>query len=121
MAIAQRVIEARIAQASGDHPQAATLFSRAAEIQEKLPYMEPPFWYYPVHQSLGASLLAQGKIDEAETAFQVALQRSPNNGWAATGLLRAAKARGNERAAEDANSLIKRNWFGKGLPNLEHL
>ena len=27
--------------------------------------MEPPFWYYPVHQSLGAALLPGGGTDEA--------------------------------------------------------
>jgi tetratricopeptide (TPR) repeat protein len=121
MAIAQRVIEARIAQASGDHARAASLFSEAAETQDRLPYMEPPFWYYPVHQSLGASLLAQGKVEEAEAAFRAALKSAPNNGWAAAGLLRAAEARGDTRVAEDAKSLLQRNWFGESVPDLDRL
>ena len=31
-----------------------------ADVQDRLPYMEPPFWYYPIHQSLGSALMAQG-------------------------------------------------------------
>ena len=35
--------------------------------------MEPPYWYYPVRQSLGAALLAAGRVAEAEVAFRAAL------------------------------------------------
>jgi tetratricopeptide (TPR) repeat protein len=121
LAIAGRVIEARIAQAGGDHARAASLFAEAAATQDKLPYMEPPFWYYPVHQSLGASLLLQGKTDEAEAAFRAALQRSPNNGWAAAGLLRAAETRGHASAVEAARTLLQKNWFGESVPELDQL
>jgi tetratricopeptide (TPR) repeat protein len=121
LAIAARVIEARAAQAGGDHAAAAAKFAQAAEIQDRLPYMEPPFWYYPVHQSLGAALLAQGKIAEAEVAFRTALQRAPNNGWAAAGLLRAAEARGDAQAADEARALMKKNWFGEEMPALDRL
>jgi tetratricopeptide (TPR) repeat protein len=121
LAIATHEIEARIAQKAGDHARAATLFAEAAEIQDRLPYMEPPFWYYPVHQSLGAALMAQGKTEEAETAFREALKRSPNNGWAAAGLLRAAEARGNAHTAEEARALMQKNWFGEGMPSLDQL
>jgi len=121
LAIAGTVIEARIAQAGGDHGKAAALFAEAAGIQDRLPYMEPPFWYYPVHQSLGAALLQQGKTDEAQAAFREAMQRSPNNGWAAAGLLQAAEARGDAAAAEEARALMKKNWFGEGEPSLDQL
>jgi tetratricopeptide (TPR) repeat protein len=121
LAIAERVVEGRIAQAAGDHARAASLFSEAAATQDKLPYMEPPFWYYPVHQSLGASLLAQGKAEEAEAAFRAALQRVPNNGWAAAGLLRAVRARGDLKAVDAAKTLMQRNWFGEDVPELDRL
>ncbi len=121
LAIAVREINARLAQAEGDQRQAAALFAEAADIQDRLPYMEPPFWYYPVHQSLGAALMAQGKPVEAEAAFRAALQRSPNNGWAAAGLLRAAEARGDRQAMEEARALMQKNWFGAGMPAPEQL
>jgi tetratricopeptide (TPR) repeat protein len=121
LAIATREIEARIAQKAGDHARAAALFAEAADVQDRLPYMEPPFWYYPVHQSLGAALMAQDKPEEAEAAFRAALQRSPNNGWAAAGLLRATEARGDADAAEKTRLLLKKSWFGAGMPSLDQL
>jgi tetratricopeptide (TPR) repeat protein len=121
LAIAAKVVEARIAQAKGDHVQAAVQFAEAAAIQDQLPYMEPPFWYYPVHQSLGAELLQQGKNEEAQAAFRVALEHTPNNGWAAAGLLKAAEARGDAAATEEARMLMKKNWFGEENPSLDRL
>ncbi|MDI3305477.1 MAG: hypothetical protein QJR07_00120 [Acetobacteraceae bacterium] len=116
LAIAAQVVQARAAQAEGDHARAAALFAEAAAAQDRLPYMEPPFWYYPVHQSLGAALLAQGLPDQAEAAFREALRRTPNNGWAAVGLLRAAEARGDAEAAASARAMLERSWFGDSLP-----
>ena len=121
LSIAVREIDARIAQHSGDQARAAALFADAASVQDRLPYMEPPYWYYPVHQSLGAALMAQGKPAEAAMAFREALQRSPNNGWAAAGLLRAAEAQGDQATIEEAKSLMQKNWFGSGMPSPEQL
>jgi tetratricopeptide (TPR) repeat protein len=121
LTLAETVIEARVAQKAGDHAASAALFGKAAEIQDRLPYMEPPFWYYPVHQSLGAALLAQGRLDDAEKAFRTALERAPNNGWAAAGLLRVAEQRGDPRGIEDAKQLMKGNWFGGAAPPLDLL
>jgi tetratricopeptide (TPR) repeat protein len=121
LTIEAKVIEGRIAQAKGEHAQAAAQFATAAEIQDRLPYMEPPFWYYPIHQSLGAALLQQGKNKEAEAAFRAAIQRAPNNGWAAAGLLQAAEASGDAAVAEEAKALMTKNWFGEGNPSLDRL
>jgi hypothetical protein len=49
-------------------------------------YMEPPYWYYPVRQSLGAVRLRQGRLDDAEKAFRESLARVRSNGWALAGL-----------------------------------
>ncbi|MGG5889716.1 hypothetical protein ACLF3G_21495 [Falsiroseomonas sp. HC035] len=119
--IAQRVVSARVAQRAGDHAEAARLFGAAAALQDSLPYMEPPFWYYPLHQALGAELLAQGRLDAAEAAFRAALARVPNNGWAAAGLLRVAEARGDTAAAQEAQALMRRSWFGGEPPANDQL
>jgi hypothetical protein len=44
--------------------------------------MEPPYWYYPIRQSLGAVLLMAGQLDRAEAVFQASLNSTSNNGWA---------------------------------------
>lgn len=121
LGIAARIVEARAAQAAGDQRTAVQLLTEAAAIQDRLPYMEPPFWYYPVRQSLGAALLAQSRNAEAAEAFRIALRQVPNNGWAAAGLLRAAEANRDAAAAGEARAMLERSWFGAEPPPPERL
>jgi tetratricopeptide (TPR) repeat protein len=96
--IAQTLILARVAQAKGDTGTAIVHFEQAAALQDALPYTEPPYWYYPILQSLAAALLQGGRYDEAEQQFQRALVRAPANGWSYFGLAELYKARGNTEA-----------------------
>jgi len=112
LTIASDVLTGRIAMAKGDPAAAAQSFEKAALLQESLIYMEPPYWYYPVRQSLGAALLTAGRVDEAEQAFQAALKRSPNSGWALFGLKEVAKARGDKAAEQDAEARLSKVWIG---------
>jgi tetratricopeptide (TPR) repeat protein len=112
LTIATEVLAGRMAMAKGDPAAAIPAYQRAAELQESLAYMEPPYWYYPVRQSLGAALLLAGRPDEAEQAFQAALKRSPNSGWALFGLMEAAKARGDKAAQQDAEARLSKVWTG---------
>src|SRR5207342_3365490 len=68
--IARTLIMARVAQAKGDYRTAVVRFERAAALQDALPYTEPPYWYYPIRQSLAAALLQAGRYAEAERQFQ---------------------------------------------------
>src|SRR5262249_61631265 len=77
LALARTVIEARIAQAQGNKAAAVEKFERAAALQDGLPYMEPPYWYYPVRQSLAVSLMQAGRLDGAEAPFPPAPKRAP--------------------------------------------
>jgi tetratricopeptide (TPR) repeat protein len=120
--IAEAVIAARIAQARADRAGAVAAFQKAAALQETLPYTEPPYWYYPVHQSLGAALLQAGRIDEAEAAFREALRRSPNSGWVIYGLAETARARGDEAARQEMEARLARTWIGdRSLLDLKRL
>jgi tetratricopeptide (TPR) repeat protein len=110
--LAQRVVVARIAQAKGDKAAAIARFAEAAAIQDTLSYTEPPYWYYPVRQSLAAALLQAGRYDEALKQFQNALRHAPNNGWALYGLAQLYKARGNTKAAADAEARLAKTWTG---------
>ena len=51
-----------------NHAQAEAALREAAAIQDALPYMEPPYWYYPVRQTLAAVLLEAGRPAEAAAA-----------------------------------------------------
>jgi hypothetical protein len=77
LALARTVIEARVAQRQGDKATAIERFERAAALQDRLPYMEPPYWYYPVRQSLAVALMQAGRPDEAEEQLQPAPSASP--------------------------------------------
>src|SRR5215470_5798895 len=110
--IAQTSILARVAQAKGDTGTAIAQFEQAAALQDALPYTEPPYWYYPIRQSLAAALLQAGRYDEAEQQFQRALTRAPANGWSYFGLAELYKARGNTAAANQAEADLARTWIG---------
>nr|WP_246500898.1 tetratricopeptide repeat protein [Azospirillum rugosum] len=74
--------------------------------------MEPPYWYYPVRQSLGAVLLQTGQAAEAEQAFRASLAKAPHNGWALYGLTEALKAQGRTADAEQTAERLARAWAG---------
>ena len=110
--LARTVIGGRIAQGEGDFNSAIARFGQAAAIQDALPYTEPPYWYYPVRQSLAAALLQAGRLAEAEDQFQRALNRAPANGWSYFGLAEVYKARGDAAAADKAAADLARTWVG---------
>jgi hypothetical protein len=84
--------------------------------------MEPPYWYYPIRQSLGAALLKTAKVVEAEKQFQAALARERRNAWALYGLKETAKAKGHATSQKNAEDELSRVWRGEaGLLTLERL
>jgi tetratricopeptide (TPR) repeat protein len=110
--IAQTLVLARVAQAKGDTSTAIVQFEQAAALQDALPYTEPPYWYYPIRQSLAAALLQAGRVDDAEQQFHRALTRAPANAWSYFGLAELYKARGNTAAANQAEANLARTWIG---------
>jgi tetratricopeptide (TPR) repeat protein len=120
--LARTVILGRIAQAQGNFGSAVEQFAQAALIQDALPYTEPPYWYYPVRQSLAAALLQAGRLAEAEDQFMRALKRAPANGWSYFGLLALYQARGDGAAAAKAEADLARTWVGdRGLLQISNL
>jgi tetratricopeptide (TPR) repeat protein len=110
--LARHVIAARVAQAEGDYDGAVTEFEQAVAIQDALPYLEPPYWYYPVRQSLGAALVQAGRTDEAERVFLESLLHSPNNGWALYGLMKAQESLADTTGAAQTAKLLEEAWAG---------
>jgi len=79
-------------------------------MQDALPYTEPPFWYYPTRQSLGAALLADGRAAEAQLVFEADLEQYPMNGWSLYGLTEALNAQGHTAPAEAARQRFETVW-----------
>src|SRR5262249_56461082 len=103
---------ARIAQGQGDFAGAVERFEAAAALQDVLPYTEPPYWYYPVRQSLAAALLQAGRLADAEEQFQRALKRAPANGWSYYGLAQLHHARGEADRARKLEAELAKMWIG---------
>lgn len=110
--LAERVARGRWAYANGRFDDAARIYRQAITIEDRIPYMEPPYWYYPVHQSLGAALYRAGRHEESVEAFTAALARTPNNGWALYGLASAERALGRGDRAAAAEKALDRLWAG---------
>lgn len=122
IALAHAVAEGRLAFANERYAEAAEHYRAAIAIENRIPYQEPSYWYYPVNQSLGAALLRAGKPDEASLAFQAALVQTPLNGWALYGLAQSEQARGALGEAAAARKALDRVWLGdKTWLNLSRL
>jgi tetratricopeptide (TPR) repeat protein len=112
LSVASDVLLARAAQAEGDQQAAIASFKKAAETQDTIPYMEPPYWYYPVRQSLGAALIMTGNAKEGENELAAALERERNSAWVLYGLREAAKANGDAAAERQADEELSKVWKG---------
>lgn len=110
--LAETVAEARLAYAHGRFAEAVSLYGEAVKIEDGIRYMEPPFWYYPVRQSLGAALYRAGRLTDARAAFTAALAQSPNNGWVLYGLAATHRALGDKVQAQAADAALARAWLG---------
>jgi tetratricopeptide (TPR) repeat protein len=120
--VARNVLLARAAQAENDNDAAIGFWRKAADSEDTIPYMEPPFWYYPVRQSLGAALLKSGDPQSAQKEFKAALERSRGSAWALYGLEQAAKASGDTEGESKAAADLAKSWRGDpGLLSLEKL
>jgi tetratricopeptide (TPR) repeat protein len=110
--LARLVVLGRIALAEDRLPAARAAFEQAVATQERLNYSEPPYWYYPVSQSLAAVLLRQGELDAAEDAFRSSLARAPNNGWALYGLGEVYRRMGRADAVAEVTRRLDDAWAG---------
>lgn len=113
LAIAAEVLAARMAEsAAGAVPH----WQRAVALQDALVYDEPPGWYYPVRESLGAALVRAGRPAEAESVFREGLRRSPRNGRILFGLLECLKAQQNKQASEWVAQELATAWARADVP-----
>jgi hypothetical protein len=118
---ARLVASARLADAQGDLAAAAKAYEEAIAVEDSLSYMEPPYWYYPIRQSLGSVQLRQGKLDAAEQTLRESLLRVRGNGWALAGLAEVYKRKGDTVEEQSARRAWKRAWLGKSAPDIERL
>ncbi len=108
--LAANILEARIATAHADSGRAIEYWKNAVQIQDRLYYGEPPEWFYPVRESLGAALLQNGQAGEAEAVFRADLEQYPRNPRSLFGLLKSLEAQTNIRDAEWVRTEFEAAW-----------
>jgi len=104
------VLSGELAARRGEWDTAVRHLAEAARIQDGHWFTEPPPWYFPVRQTLGAILLSAGRPAEAEAVYREDLRRNPENGWSLFGLAQALRAQGKTAEATTTDARHRRAW-----------
>jgi tetratricopeptide (TPR) repeat protein len=108
--LAANVLAGEIAAKGGDVTGAERLLRAAVAEQDTHWFSEPPPWYFPVRQALGAVLLQAGRAADAERVYREDLQRNPGNGWSLFGLAQSLRAQGKTAEASKAEADFGKAW-----------
>ena len=73
LAIAARMLHGEVSYRAGDHETAFEHLRAAVRLADALPYDEPWGWMQPPRHALGALLLEQGRVEEAEASYRADL------------------------------------------------
>ena len=93
--VAEQMMLGELAYHKGEHEAAFDHLRKSVEIDDTLPYDEPWGWMQPTRHALGALLLEQGKMEEAEAVYRADLGldatlsracQHPGNVWSLHGL-----------------------------------
>jgi predicted Zn-dependent protease len=112
--IGAELVRAAIASAHSDHAGETAALEKAVALQDGLQYTEPPYWFYPIRQSLGAAYLRAKRPADAERVFKEDLAYFKNNGWSLWGLGEAMAAQGQDASATKAAQVVA--WEYSDLP-----
>lgn len=95
LAVAGEMLEGELSYRKQDFDEGFAHLRNATRLDDELPYEEPWGWMQPARHALGALLLEQGKISEAEAVYRADLGidgvlgrpcQNPDNVWSLHGL-----------------------------------
>ena len=112
LVIASDVLGAKIAMAKKNNAAAIAMLQEAVAVEDRLNYGEPPDWFAPVRESLGAALLMNGAAADAEKVFREDLDRNPRNPRSLFGLQQALKAQKRDYDAGFVGKRFQASWKG---------
>ncbi len=107
--IATAMLDGEIEYRKGNYDKAFYHLARAVEVDDALPYDEPWGWIQPARHALGALLLEQGRINDAEAVYREDLGLAghlsrasihPDNIWSLRGLYECLERTGKTETAE---------------------
>ena len=93
-----------------NYDSAIAHLKKSVELEEQLRYDEPPTWFYPCRQNLGAVLIEAGRYKDAEMVYEENLKEIPNNGWGLFGLQQALLMQGRSNEAADVEKRFNDAW-----------
>ena len=103
LAIAEEMLNGELEYRRGNYDAAFAHLRRSVELDDALPYDEPWGWMQPTRHALGALLLEQGRVEEAEEVYRSDLGldgklsracQHPDNLWSLHGLHECLTRRG---------------------------
>src|SRR6266849_10894082 len=103
LGVAEAMLNGELEYRRGNHEAAFAHLRRSVELDDALPYDEPWGWMQPTRHALGALLLEQGRIEEAEAVYRSDLGldgklsracQHPDNLWSLHGLHECLTRRG---------------------------
>jgi len=108
--LAANLLGGELAAKAGDVATAERLLRAAVAEQDTHWFTEPPPWYFPVRQTLGAVLLQAGRAGDAELVYREDLRRNPGNGWSLFGLAQSLRAQGKTADAAQVDESFRKAW-----------
>jgi tetratricopeptide (TPR) repeat protein len=108
--LAGLILDGELAAAAGETDRALAALEAAVALDSGFPYIEPPRWYFPPRQALGAVLLQAGRAREAEAVYRADLAAYPRNGWSLFGLAQSLAAQGRAAEADAARTGFEHAW-----------
>ena len=108
LAIAAQMLHGEVSYRAGEHETAFEHLRTAVRLADELPYDEPWGWMQPPRHALGALLLEQGRVEEAEAVYRADLGlddtliracRHPENVWSLHGFHECLVRRGKQAEA----------------------
>ncbi len=106
--VAEQMMLGELAYHKGEHETAFAYLRKAVEFDDNLPYDEPWGWMQPTRHALGALLLEQDRVEEAEAVYRADLGldatlsracQHPGNVWSLHGLYECLTRRGETTEA----------------------
>jgi hypothetical protein len=116
LALSSATLDAQLAAARNNSVEAIAAWRRALTAEAALQYDEPPAWFYPVRQSLGAALLRAGQGAEAEFVFREALAKHPRDGRLLFGLWQTLLAQARTSEAQLVENQYREAWSDATVP-----
>ena len=109
-AIESGLVAAALARANGDGSAEIVALTDAVAAQDRLGYSEPPQFFFPVREQLGAAYFRSGDYGHAERTFRDDLERNRENPRSLYGLRETLLREGRAADAAEADIRFVRAW-----------